>query len=75
MITYLPRCGYFQIVGGAEIEHRYWTDFGDVLLSKEPEADDAVFRKEILAFARERWVAGENPPFKWPGPTDVTGQK
>jgi hypothetical protein len=72
-----PRTGYVQIIGGKKVEHRYLTDFGYVRLNGPQEKDAAfpafvekvksdAFRKQVAAFAREKWEAGEDD-FVWPG--------
>jgi hypothetical protein len=73
-----PRCGHVLIIGGKKVEHRYLTDYGYVSLDGPQEEDAAFlpflakvrsddFQKRVKAFAREKWEAGEDGPFKWTG--------
>jgi len=63
-------CGYYQLVDPYHrktVGHRYLTDFGYVILPRQPDLDDSALLQRMQRFAHERWLKGEDAPFKWEG--------
>jgi hypothetical protein len=67
-----PRCGFVQVVDigrRGQIKVRCWrylSDFGYVNIDRPPEwQPEPNDEKEIRAFAKAKWDAGEDGPFMW----------